>query len=138
MASALSFDSNFKGSFFSVATYGPKEAQNPILALEGAGVIGLPLTEPESIRVERSCYRTSAETNAPWIMDAAKVRPTFLCAPVRLKVGHPLQISFRNPEWDSFLSNVVREACVTLGVPHDAGTLRWELKAFELYGDRCW
>ncbi|TFK58384.1 hypothetical protein BDN72DRAFT_966360 [Pluteus cervinus] len=72
-----------------------EHAPNPWLAIEGLGVIGLPLTERDAKFIATASGR--GQSPNAWIIP-------------------PSRISFKNPEWQKFLNRCVSEVLEGLGI----------------------
>ncbi|KAG8931660.1 hypothetical protein FRC01_000995 [Tulasnella sp. 417] len=120
----LSGNLDFGGDFYFAKTYDASQAPNPFLQLDRLGAIGSPLSTNEAKRVIRQCVhapfgqgeRTIVDTSVrdTWEMDAKKV-------------------GFGNPQWSTFVANVVKEACAGLGVDYDVCKPRCEIYKLLVY-----
>ncbi|KAH9936707.1 hypothetical protein B0H21DRAFT_894199 [Amylocystis lapponica] len=109
---------------FSVSR-GFSDAPNPVLELEGHGMISLPLGSHDANAI-RSCAQQHRFTirgeplvedlvQNPWEVDAARVR-------------------FCNPSWSLWMGNIVREVCATLGIDFEPSRHRCTFQKLILYG----
>ncbi|KAF7302128.1 hypothetical protein MIND_00779600 [Mycena indigotica] len=101
----LKEDLDFQGHFSIHKTY--PNAPNPLLSLDGLGLVGLPLGPSAAKTVIAHCDQApfgkgertivDKELRDTWEMDAIKV-------------------NFRNPAWKAFMAGVARDVCDALAV----------------------
>jgi hypothetical protein len=112
----------FQGSFAFSRTY--NEAPNPVLHLDGAGNIGLPLSHREAKVVIEHCAQAPFGKGEQTVVDK-DVRDTWEIDSQKIR--------FDNPAWVAFMGRVSQDICTTLGVNFQASQPRCELYKLLLY-----
>ncbi|KAF8992563.1 hypothetical protein BDZ89DRAFT_1054122, partial [Hymenopellis radicata] len=91
---AMGGDFDFKGSFAYSGTF--PQAPNPVLFIEGVGLIGLPLSERDAQLLINSSARAPYGHNDQTIINP-EVRDTWEIEPAK--------IVFKNPAWAKFVQS---------------------------------
>lgn len=105
-----------QGSFAYSRTYG--SAPNPVLHLDGVGTVGLPMGEAQCKAVIEKCIPATFGKGERKIA-TQNIRDTW---DVDISI-----VQFRNPDWEAFVSEVVRDVCEALGVNYEASKPRSQL-----------
>lgn len=113
---------NFQAAFSFSKTY--SDAPNPALKLSDLGIVGLPLSTREAEAVKSRSRQAPFGMGERTVVDRT-VRDTW-------EMDASL-VSFANPKWDQFVSQIVSEVCQTLGVNVAASRPRAELYKLLLY-----
>ncbi|KAI0058503.1 hypothetical protein BV25DRAFT_1891156 [Artomyces pyxidatus] len=114
---------DFLGTYAVSTVY--TSAHNPCLAIDGFGIVGLPLSVPEALRLRSVCNRAPFGKGQRTVIDT-EVRDTWEL--------DPSSIHFANPHWEPWvLDTVLRSVCTGLGVATNASLPRCELYKLLLY-----
>lgn len=118
----LSSDVDFGGSF----SFHEKvsDAPNPFLTLKSLGTIGLPLSVREAVAVKANCQQAPFGMGERTVVDKT-VRDTWEM--------NASEVTFENPKWPKFISEMTQKACDALGVDYYACEPRCELHKLLLY-----
>ncbi|KAI0796382.1 hypothetical protein BC629DRAFT_291517 [Irpex lacteus] len=119
----LNSNADFKGAPSFHRTYN-REAPNPGLKLADLGTVGLPLSTREAEAVKSRCRQAPFGKGERTLVDKT-VRDTWEM--------DAEEVSFLNPLWPTFLSEVVSDVCRALGVNILASQPRCELYKLLLY-----
>ncbi|KLO18809.1 hypothetical protein SCHPADRAFT_885906 [Schizopora paradoxa] len=127
LIAALEDNEDTAGTFFSAHSFSVNEAPNPLIHIEGFGVLGLPLSAPEAKRV----ISTSVTQQAPFGMGERTVIDKAVRDTWEIDGS---KIHFGNPRWNTWLADVVvPHICGNLGVNVASTAPRAELYKLLLY-----
>ncbi|KAF9044405.1 hypothetical protein BJ165DRAFT_1390309 [Panaeolus papilionaceus] len=119
---ALSKNFDFAGNYYHRSV--EPNAPNPILTIEGIGLIGLPLSERDAQMIVSRAAQAPFGKGDQTIVDTS-VRDTWEI--------EPAHVSFQNPKWKTFVDETAMKVWKALGVAPNKTRPRCELYKLLLY-----